>query len=910
MKRSEFCTVLVVDDCEEDREVYAAYLRSARGRHYTVLEAADVSEGLQICGRVRVDCVLLDYDMPDKDGVDFLRALRAFERDTVPPVVMITGQGSAAIAVDVMKLGAIDYLPKDKVTADKLVQMTQVALERLQEKHAVAQQDQQALLEQRRLRENEERYRALVESVQAYAIIMLDERARVVSWNAGARQMFNLHDQEILGQPADQLFAGAEGPSAAQATQRARTEPENGFVFLRPMQRKDGQDFFAHCVVSVMQFGRPQTNGYSLVVRQVQGGADRPPATYSRNLGPCAHVRARRCRGEGWRGPFRRPSEQTGQTIGAQPRRQRMTPRRASRRRRRAARALQRIEQNLSTSPHLQDALCAGEPNLTEVFGHGGVHAAARIGGRWSLLGQLPDPARLDAWLQNLATGKGHDLALHPEPEGPRCAGKRLSRPRRSVLVLPMKNEGQDYLLWFRQRGTWTRLDQRIARTLRRMLHQARLAGLVRRERERVEALEGLRTKARVLGAASRAIVGARDLDQPHTEVCAQLAKAFGDGCLVYAPDLAQGWRLVAVSHRTAQGRAILDQLPQDGPHAPTCAALLEGCGRNGGFVRERIADAWAAATWPEQTTRHKLTQRLGLASIAVARLGKEPGPLGVLLLTRPGTQKVFAADDLSVLLEIARQCSDAAQILTRLSLLRRDLEDHDRAVAVIAHDLKSPATAISLATGSILRRLEKQGVEPQAAITSGLGRIQASSRRMFALLDDLTTSGKFAEEGVVLQKRTVSAQDTFRDALVSAAALAEAKGVALLTAAPPEAIELTCDPAQMAKVFANLLGNPVKFTPKGGTVTLEVARTRDAHVRFTVRDTGPGLRRQDLPRVFDRYWQSTDAASQGTGLGLYIAKTIVCAHGGAITADVANSPATGAIFQLELTCEPASALP
>jgi signal transduction histidine kinase len=97
--------------------------------------------------------------------------------------------------------------------------------------------------------------------------------------------------------------------------------------------------------------------------------------------------------------------------------------------------------------------------------------------------------------------------------------------------------------------------------------------------------------------------------------------------------------------------------------------------------------------------------------------------------------------------------------------------------------------------------------------------------------------------------------------------------------------------------VLSNLLGNAIKFTPEGGTVTLR-ARARDAALWVTIADTGPGIPPEDVPHIFDRYWRRRDGG--GTGLGLYIARGIVEAHGGRVWAESSSQGAT-LVFTLPL---------
>jgi signal transduction histidine kinase len=98
--------------------------------------------------------------------------------------------------------------------------------------------------------------------------------------------------------------------------------------------------------------------------------------------------------------------------------------------------------------------------------------------------------------------------------------------------------------------------------------------------------------------------------------------------------------------------------------------------------------------------------------------------------------------------------------------------------------------------------------------------------------------------------------------------------------------------------VFSNLIGNAVRFTSKGGSVTLG-AGSVDGSVRFTVTDTGTGIPKEHQERVFEKFFQVPDSGPKGTGLGLYISKEIVRAHGGEIGVD--SEPGKGSIFWFTL---------
>ena len=167
----------------------------------------------------------------------------------------------------------------------------------------------------------------------------------------------------------------------------------------------------------------------------------------------------------------------------------------------------------------------------------------------------------------------------------------------------------------------------------------------------------------------------------------------------------------------------------------------------------------------------------------------------------------------------------------------------------------------------------------------------------MKALIDDLLDLARIEANRFVLRPRSVESGVMIEEALLAAAPLAAAKRITLASQAI-DSTTLEADPEQIFRVLSNLLGNAIKFTPEGGTVTVQAERRGD-ELMITVSDTGPGIPADHLPHLFERYWQARPALQVGAGLGLYIAKGIVEAHGGRIWAE---SPAGARlIFTLPL---------
>ncbi|HYO16277.1 MAG TPA: ATP-binding protein, partial [Thermoanaerobaculia bacterium] len=160
----------------------------------------------------------------------------------------------------------------------------------------------------------------------------------------------------------------------------------------------------------------------------------------------------------------------------------------------------------------------------------------------------------------------------------------------------------------------------------------------------------------------------------------------------------------------------------------------------------------------------------------------------------------------------------------------------------------------------------------------------------------------------LVLAPEPIDPADLIAEALEAHRAAAERKSRRLESAVPPDLPPVEGDRYRLLQVFANLVGNALKFTPLEGTVTVGADRLGTGEVRFFVADTGPGILEEDLPHLFEAYWTSPSHREPGSGLGLAISKRIVAAHGGRIW--VESEPGVGSVFSFTLGRQPPPAEP
>ena len=214
-----------------------------------------------------------------------------------------------------------------------------------------------------------------------------------------------------------------------------------------------------------------------------------------------------------------------------------------------------------------------------------------------------------------------------------------------------------------------------------------------------------------------------------------------------------------------------------------------------------------------------------------------------------------------------------------------RQLEESRRArentLAIVSHDLRSPLTAVLLGIAYV-RRAVAEG-KPAQSLAGALDAIHRSADSIQRLVDDLVDAARIEAGRFSIEPARQPIVPILKDAVETARLAADARHIRLEFEPPAKAYFARCDRQRLTQVLANLLGNAGKFSPEGSRVELAL-RDEGDWLRIDVRDWGPGIREEHLRHLFDRYWQAPGTAQLGTGLGLYIARTIVESHGGRIT--------------------------
>jgi signal transduction histidine kinase len=294
----------------------------------------------------------------------------------------------------------------------------------------------------------------------------------------------------------------------------------------------------------------------------------------------------------------------------------------------------------------------------------------------------------------------------------------------------------------------------------------------------------------------------------------------------------------------------------------------------------------------------------LGVAALVAVLTAAAVSAFAVRRLSRPIGQLARAADtlaagDYTAAVPDARLGPEfdrlTAAFTGMAARLARTEATRSRLMADLAHELRTPVTTLNAHVDGL-----EDGVVPPSPATWEVMRDQLE--RLQRLATDLADLSAAEEHTQPLDRRPVDLVQVAATAVEAATPRYLAKGVSLTFGGAPGPITAALDTGRLKQVLANLLDNALRHTPPGGTVTVNT-RLNTSDVVIEVADTGDGIPATELDAVFDRFHRLDTARARsggGTGLGLTIARAIVTAHGGTLTAASAG-PGAGAAFTIRI---------
>ncbi len=236
---------------------------------------------------------------------------------------------------------------------------------------------------------------------------------------------------------------------------------------------------------------------------------------------------------------------------------------------------------------------------------------------------------------------------------------------------------------------------------------------------------------------------------------------------------------------------------------------------------------------------------------------------------------------------------------------MRAAVRDRERLLAVVAHDLRNPLSAIMYRAAYLEGKAQSlAGAQDLAGSAAAIGEI---TRTMSGLVDDLLAISAAGAGRTMLDFQPVPPAELVDQAAERARPLLAQAGLDLVVEPPGELPPVHVDLHRVLRVFANLLDNTLKFTSPGGRVVVR-AETAMGAVKFSVANSGPALTPEQMERLFQPFWQSGRGDRRGAGLGLSICRSIVEAHGGSIWTEPAEGTRVKVCFLLP-TARPSPAV-
>ena len=394
---------------------------------------------------------------------------------------------------------------------------------------------------------------------------------------------------------------------------------------------------------------------------------------------------------------------------------------------------------------------------------------------------------------------------------------------------------------------------------------------------------------ARFLAEETRILLSSFDYDTTLARFARLAVPLLGDVCVIDVRD-GDDVRRVATAHARRDREPLARDLARfppglSSPDNPIRRVLAGG--------RTVVADA--AGLLPERVAvdpEHRaILEKIGPRAGIFAPMRGPAGTLGVVSFLSTDPERVYREDEVALAENLASRAALAIGNARLFHEAQRATRARDEILSVVAHDLRNPLGVIRSASALMLE------LEPDERMRPLLAMIRRSTLTMDRLIEDLLEVTRMESRGLSLTLADRDAGGLVLEAAEMLHSLAEGAGIELRVEIGV-AGKVRADGTRVLQVFSNLVGNAIKFTPRGGRVTIS-ANDAGPEVRFAIADTGPGIPPEQLPHVFGRFWQADTSDRRGLGLGLAIAKSLVEAHHGHIWLE--STPGSGTTVSFTL---------
>jgi len=410
------------------------------------------------------------------------------------------------------------------------------------------------------------------------------------------------------------------------------------------------------------------------------------------------------------------------------------------------------------------------------------------------------------------------------------------------------------------------------------------------------------RRAEQLLSEATHLLASSLDFEETLGRIAGLTVPRLADMCVIDVLDDDGTVRIVKVAAADPEKEALmaekLDRFPHDRSPAqhPVTRVLRTGHP----VLVPAISDEELRQA--AQSEEHlELLHVLAPRSFIVAPLCTKNRTFGAISLTTSESGRRLGQRDLFLVTELARRAALTIHNTRLYEQARSALQARDTVLGYVAHDLRNPLGAISMQTDMIVEEASGERRARDGEI------IKRSVARMDDLIQDLLDASQMEAGRLKVRLEPVDVRPLLSEAATMMEAQAERAGLVLTVSADEELPCILADRGRTLQVLSNLLGNAVKFTPQGGSITLR-AIGRHEDVLISVEDTGRGIPPEQMGFLFDHFWRGVAVRRGSAGLGLAIARGIVEAQGGRITAESEVGRGSTLAFTVPAVLEPAPA--
>ena len=280
--------------------------------------------------------------------------------------------------------------------------------------------------------------------------------------------------------------------------------------------------------------------------------------------------------------------------------------------------------------------------------------------------------------------------------------------------------------------------------------------------------------------------------------------------------------------------------------------------------------------------------------SVPLATRGKV---VGVLSLATLDSSRHFGPEDVALAEELARRCAVAVDNARLFREAQIASEEKTRFLAAVSHDLRTPVNAIMLLSTLVRRQAESLGGSAGHEFVERCVKLESAARSFTELVTNLLDLSCLDAKEKEMKDEEFSLAGLLGETVSTLGGVARAKGLGLRCRPPRPDLLVRADRTELGRVLTNLVANALKFTPDG-SVNVEAGLDGEGRVEIVVSDTGPGIAPDQLPKIFDEFFQIRNPErdrTRGSGLGLAIARRIMGEFGGELRA--ASAVGRGSVF-------------